>query len=84
MVLHNNSIVRINDEYYDNFDGDSVAPMVLEIEKPRRSLAMPLSPLFLIEGLSRKSFSYNKLPEEPLNLSVLKLDGSSFGMFSLF
>ncbi|KAM7513280.1 hypothetical protein LguiB_012155 [Lonicera macranthoides] len=37
-----------------------------------------LPPLLLIDGLSRKSFSYNKLPQEPLKLTVLKLDGTSF------
>lgn len=29
-------------------------------------------------SLSRKSFSYNKLPPRPLTLTVIKLDGSSF------
>ncbi|KAL8216351.1 hypothetical protein R6Q57_023188 [Mikania cordata] len=38
----------------------------------------PFSPLLLIETLSRKSFSYGKLPLEPIRLTVLKLDGSSF------
>ncbi|KAI7733554.1 hypothetical protein M8C21_005771 [Ambrosia artemisiifolia] len=38
----------------------------------------PFSPLALIETLSRKSFSYGKLPLEPITLTVLKLDGSSF------
>ena len=57
----------------------------LSLEKPRRSLAFPLSPLMLIDGLSRKSnVSYDKLPEEPLKLSVIKLDGSSFGNLSRF
>lgn len=82
MAFH--SIIRINNEREDDVDGDSNAPRVLEIEKPRFSLALSLSPpLFPIGGLSRKSFAYNKLPEEPLNLSILKLDGSSFSMFSL-
>ncbi|PON81411.1 Ubiquitin-related domain containing protein [Trema orientale] len=61
-----------------NKDEDS-APRP-SLEKPRRSLALPLSPLMLIDGLSRKGVSYDKLPEEPLKLSVLKLDGSSFDM----
>ena len=57
----------------------------LSLEKPRRSLAFPLSPLMLIDELSRKSnVSYDKLPEEPLKLSVIKLDGSSFGNLSRF
>ncbi|KAL4579363.1 hypothetical protein LXL04_015505 [Taraxacum kok-saghyz] len=38
----------------------------------------PFSPLLLIETLSRKSFSYGKLPLIPIKLTVLKLDGSSF------
>ncbi|KAL5559781.1 hypothetical protein UlMin_035992 [Ulmus minor] len=33
-----------------------------------------------IDGLSRKSVSYNQLPDEPLKLSVLKLDGSCFNV----
>ncbi|KAF2533424.1 hypothetical protein F2Q70_00033404 [Brassica cretica] len=48
------------------------------MEVPRRSLAASLSPLRLIDR--RKSFSYNQLPEEPIKLTVLKLDGSSFGV----
>ncbi|KAF3484585.1 hypothetical protein F2Q69_00057826 [Brassica cretica] len=47
------------------------------MEVPRRSLAASVSPLRLIDR--RKSFSYNQLPEEPIKLTVLKLDGSSFG-----
>ncbi|CAG7884902.1 unnamed protein product [Brassica rapa] len=47
------------------------------MEVPRRSLAAYLSPLRLIDR--RKSFSYNQLPDEPIKLTVLKLDGSSFG-----
>ncbi|KAK3040933.1 hypothetical protein RJ639_028807, partial [Escallonia herrerae] len=42
------------------------------------SCAVPFSPLLLLNTLSRKSFSYNRLPQEPLKLTVLKLDGSSF------
>ncbi|XP_062097581.1 uncharacterized protein LOC133803520 [Humulus lupulus] len=56
---------------------DDFAPR-LSHGKPRRSLGLPLSPLMLIDSLSRKSVSYDKLPEEPLKLSILKLDGSSF------
>lgn len=41
------------------------------------SLSCPI-PYFVIDSLSRKSFSYNKLPQEPLKLTVIKLDGSSF------
>ncbi|CAI9284223.1 unnamed protein product [Lactuca saligna] len=42
------------------------------------STLSPFSPLLLIETLSRKSFSYGKLPLIPIKLTVLKLDGSSF------
>lgn len=58
-------------------DVEEFSPRV-SVDRPRRSLALPLSPLKIIDGLSRKSFSYCKLPVEPLKLSVLKLDGSSF------
>lgn len=45
--------------------------------KRNGSLSCPI-PSHLIENFSRKSFSYNKLPQEPLTLTVVKLDGSSF------
>lgn len=51
---------------------DFVIPTA-SMEKPRRSISFPL------ELVSRKSLSYSKLPEEPIKLHVLKLDGSSFG-----
>ncbi|KAJ8751877.1 hypothetical protein K2173_026079 [Erythroxylum novogranatense] len=44
----------------------------------RRSYSAPSSPCLGFEGRARKSFSYSKLPEVPLKLTVLKLDGSSF------
>ncbi|XP_044471454.1 U11/U12 small nuclear ribonucleoprotein 25 kDa protein-like isoform X2 [Mangifera indica] len=44
------------------------------VDSPRKS--GPLS--LIIDGISRKSFSYYKLPDEPLKLSVRKLDGSCF------
>uniref|UniRef100_A0A1J3FDN4 U11/U12 small nuclear ribonucleoprotein 25 kDa protein n=1 Tax=Noccaea caerulescens TaxID=107243 RepID=A0A1J3FDN4_NOCCA len=51
------------------------------MDVPRRSLAASLSPLRLIDGLPRRrSFNYNQMPEEPIKLTVLKLDGSSFGI----
>ncbi|CAH8360745.1 unnamed protein product [Eruca vesicaria subsp. sativa] len=47
---------------------------------PRRSFAISISPL-----RHRKSFSYNQLPEEPIKLTILKLDGSnSFGTYPLY
>lgn len=52
---------------------DFVIPTA-SMEKPRRSISFPL------ELVSRKSLSYSKLPEEPIKLHVLKLDGSSFGI----
>ncbi|XVE53604.1 hypothetical protein DITRI_Ditri03aG0016000 [Diplodiscus trichospermus] len=48
------------------------------LEKPRKSVSLPLPSLVVVNGFSRKSFSYSKLPEEPIKLSVRKLDGSSF------
>ncbi|KAJ7966194.1 U11/U12 small nuclear ribonucleoprotein 25 kDa protein [Quillaja saponaria] len=51
----------------------------VSIEKDRPSVEFPFSPLLIIDGiLSRKNFSYAKLPSEPIRLSVLKLDGSCF------
>jgi F-type H+-transporting ATPase subunit b len=56
----------------------------------RRSTSLPS--LMTLDG-RRSSFgnvtkalfySYNKLPEEPLRLSVLKLDASSFGSYLMF
>ncbi|PRQ26731.1 hypothetical protein RchiOBHm_Chr6g0297801 [Rosa chinensis] len=62
-----------------NIQDDDFAPRLSSSsERPRRSRSMPFSPLLIIDGLSRKSFSYSALPQEPLKLSVLKLDGSSF------
>ncbi|KAJ8557868.1 hypothetical protein K7X08_004634 [Anisodus acutangulus] len=47
-----------------------------------RLYGSPLScvvPTFLLsDSIHRKSLYYNKLPEEPLKLTILKLDGSSF------
>ncbi|XP_031373888.1 uncharacterized protein LOC116188580 [Punica granatum] len=62
------SRVRIED------DGHGV------LVRPHRksSSLLSFSPQLMIEGLSRTSFSYHKLPPEPIKLSVLKLDGSSF------
>ncbi|XP_059658161.1 uncharacterized protein LOC132304485 [Cornus florida] len=56
---------------------DDFVPRV-SFERHRSSYVCPLSPLLLIDGLSRKSLSYNKLPQKPLKLTVLKLDDSSF------
>ncbi|GFZ08349.1 ubiquitin-like superfamily protein [Actinidia rufa] len=39
---------------------------------------VPISPYLRIDGIRRKSFSYDKLPPHPLKLSICKLDGSSF------
>ncbi|XP_050366295.1 uncharacterized protein LOC126784828 isoform X2 [Argentina anserina] len=61
-----------------NIQDDDFTPRLSTTERPRRSRSLPFSPLLIIDGLSRKSFSYSALPQEPLKLSVLKLDGSSF------
>lgn len=64
--------------------------LTILIENPRNSPSLPLSSsqftTVVMNGiLSRKSFSfsYRKLPSQPLRLSVLKLDGSSFGNSSV-
>ncbi|CAB4266775.1 unnamed protein product [Prunus armeniaca] len=59
-------------------DDDFVPVRPSSVERPRRSNSLPFVPLLLIDGFSRKSFSYSALPQEPLRLSVLKLDGSCF------
>ncbi|KAM3759259.1 hypothetical protein ACB098_01G107000 [Castanea mollissima] len=60
-------------------DGGFSSKPRVSVERNRRSLK--LSSLFIADGLSPKSKSlYTKLPSQPLNLSVLKLDGSSFGI----
>ncbi|KAK9207896.1 hypothetical protein WN944_000245 [Citrus x changshan-huyou] len=46
----------------------------ISVDSPRHSGALSL----MIGGFSRKNFLYNKLPEQPLKLSVRKLDGSCF------
>ncbi|XWS26213.1 hypothetical protein CRYUN_Cryun26dG0012000 [Craigia yunnanensis] len=56
---------------------DFVTPRA-SLEKPRRSISLSLPSLVVVNGFSRKSFSYSKLPEEPIKLSVRKLDGSFF------
>lgn len=61
---------------------DEFTPPLSVVESPRSSSALSF-PSLMIDGFSRKSFSYNKLPEEPLKLSVLKLDGSCFGIIFL-
>lgn len=73
--------LRIEDEDEDDEEEDgggfSSKPRV-SVERNRRSLKLSFS--FIADGLSPKSKSlYTKLPSQPLNLSVLKLDGSSFG-----
>ncbi|XVF89329.1 hypothetical protein PTKIN_Ptkin19aG0121200 [Pterospermum kingtungense] len=60
---------------------DIVNTPTASLEKPRRSISFPFPSLELVNGFSRKSLSpYSKLPEESIRLSVLKLDGSSFGV----
>lgn len=62
---------------------DDNAPSVL-VERRRRSLALRISSLLIVDGLCRKGSLYRKLPMEPLKLSVLKLDGSCFGNLFLW
>lgn len=59
-----------SDFAYNHYDDDDV--------NHKSSPTSPFSPLLLIESLSRKSFSYAKLPLEPIKLTVVKLDASSF------
>ncbi|RXH72408.1 hypothetical protein DVH24_012092 [Malus domestica] len=59
-------------------DDDFIPVGRSSIERPRRSNSLPFVPLLLVDGFSRKSLSYSALPQEPLRLSVLKLDGSCF------
>ncbi|KAJ4707874.1 U11/U12 small nuclear ribonucleoprotein 25 kDa protein-like [Melia azedarach] len=47
------------------------------VDSPRNSGSLSF-PSLMIDGFSRKSFSYSKLPGQPLKLSVRKLDGSCF------
>ncbi|KAL5783102.1 hypothetical protein ACOSP7_008131 [Xanthoceras sorbifolium] len=49
----------------------------VSLDGPRLSSALSFSSL-MIDGFSRKSITYDKLPEEPIKLSVRKLDGSCF------
>lgn len=52
-------------------------PAKSPVEKHRRSFSLLSSPLTIV-GLSRKNALYRQLPNQPLMLSVLKLDGSCF------
>ncbi|XP_071694616.1 uncharacterized protein [Rutidosis leptorrhynchoides] len=65
---------------HDEFDTTHMFSFEITGSRPSTSSSplRPFSPLLLIETLSRKSFSYGKLPLEPIKLTVLKLDGSSF------
>ncbi|KAG5601547.1 hypothetical protein H5410_032917 [Solanum commersonii] len=53
---------------------EDVSPR-FSFQKNGSSLSCVVPPFLLSP---QKSLYYNKLPEEPLNLTVLKLDGSSF------
>ncbi|KAK7834575.1 hypothetical protein CFP56_024655 [Quercus suber] len=66
------------DDEEEDGGGFSSKPRV-SVERNPRSLKLSFS--FIADGLSPKSKSlYTKLPSQPLNLSVLKLDGSSFNI----
>ncbi|XP_015572605.1 uncharacterized protein LOC8259439 [Ricinus communis] len=60
-------------------DMDDYLPKV-SVGHHRRSSSLPLSPFTIVDGgySRRSSVSYSMLPEEPLKLSILKLDGSCF------
>ncbi|XP_049409456.1 uncharacterized protein LOC125872723 [Solanum stenotomum] len=55
-------------------DEEDVSPR-FSFQKNGSSLSCVVPPFLLSP---QKSLYYNKLPEEPLNLTILKLDGSSF------
>lgn len=60
-------------------DDDDYSPRSrLSSFEKRISCSYPFSPF--ADGLPRLSFSYHKLPPHLIRLSVVKLDGSSFGM----
>uniref|UniRef100_M1BTW6 Uncharacterized protein n=1 Tax=Solanum tuberosum TaxID=4113 RepID=M1BTW6_SOLTU len=61
-------------------DEEDVSPR-FSFQKNGSSLSCVVPPFLLSP---QKSLYYNKLPEEPFNLTILKLDGSSFGIFSYF
>lgn len=61
-------------------DEEVVSPR-FSFQKNGSSLSCVVPPFLLSP---QKSLYYNKLPEEPLNLTVVKLDGSFFGNFSYF
>lgn len=50
--------------------------------KPRRSFCRNPSSISTAMSIvsSRKSFSYDKLSQAPIHLTIVKLDGSSFGI----
>ncbi|CAN4097887.1 unnamed protein product [Withania somnifera] len=58
-------------------DEEDVSPR-FSFQKSGSSLSCVVPPFLLNDSISRKSLYYNKLPEEPLKLTVIKLDGSSF------
>lgn len=58
-------------------DEEDVSPR-FSFQKNGSSLSCVVPPFLLNDSINRKSLYYNKLPEEPLKLTVLKLDGSSF------
>ncbi|XP_071704093.1 uncharacterized protein [Rutidosis leptorrhynchoides] len=74
--------IMMNLSKHDEFDTDQKFSFEISRSRPSTPLSSPLrsfSPLLLIETFSRKSLTYGKLPLEPIKLTVLKLDGSSFG-----
>lgn len=64
-------------------DEEDVSPR-FSFQKNGSSLSCIVPPFLLGDSMPKNSLYYNKLPEEPLKLAVLKLDGSSFGKFFVF
>ncbi|KAF3622039.1 hypothetical protein T459_17103 [Capsicum annuum] len=58
-------------------DEEDVSPR-FSFQKNGSSLSCIVPPFLLGDSMPKNSLYYNKLPEEPLKLAVLKLDGSSF------
>lgn len=59
---------------------EEISTSTASLEKlPGKSTSSP--PAVAADGSTHETFSYSKLPEETLNLSIRKLDGSSFGAF---
>ncbi|KAK9043977.1 hypothetical protein V6N11_072300 [Hibiscus sabdariffa] len=72
--LPRHKLLNIHDDAYSKLRRAQVQDLV----KPRRSVSLPLPSMVDVNSFPRKSCSYSMLSEEPIKLSVRKLDGSSF------